>query len=351
MTMPRRSRRPPPAGGRGPGGNGQQIDRSGGPGTFDPAAFPTLDARLRLDGGAASARWRALLEEGTTILADGAMGTMLFAAGLQFGDPPEVWNLTQPDVVRRVHRGYLEAGSRILLTNTFGANRLRLGLHGLERRVSELNRTAAILLRAEAEAAGGRALVAGDIGPTGEIMAPLGTLDYGVGVAVFAEQAAALVAGGVDLIWVETMSDLLEIRAAIEGVRQASPAIPLIATMTFDTRGHTMMGVSPEQAVQALSAWGADAVRGNCGNGPDEMLPVIARMRAAAPDVILVAKSNAGMPELVDMRAVYRTDPATMAGQALAMHEAGATIVGGCCGTTPDHLRAMAEVLAASRTD
>jgi len=279
------------------------------------------------------------------------MGTMLFAAGLQFGDPPEVWNLTQPDVVRRVHRGYLEAGSRILLTNTFGANRLRLGLHGLERRVSELNRTAAILLRAEAEAAGGRALVAGDIGPTGEIMAPLGTLDYGVGVAVFAEQAAALVAGGVDLIWVETMSDLLEIRAAIEGVRQASPAIPLIATMTFDTRGHTMMGVSPEQAVQALSAWGADAVRGNCGNGPDEMLPVIARMRAAAPDVILVAKSNAGMPELVDMRAVYRTDPATMAGQALAMHEAGATIVGGCCGTTPDHLRAMAEVLAASRTD
>jgi len=274
------------------------------------------------------------------------MGTMLFAAGLQFGDPPEVWNLTQPDVVRRIHRGYLEAGSLILMTNTFGGNRLRLGLHGLEGRVAELNQTAAILLRAEVEAAGGMALVAGDIGPSGAIMAPVGTLDYGEAVDVFAEQAAALVAGGVDLIWVETMSDLAEVRAAIEGVRRVSPGIPLIATMTFDTRGHTMMGVSPEQAAVALSAWGADAVGGNCGNGPDELIPVIERMRAAAPDAMLVAKSNAGMPELVDMRAVYRADPALMAAKSLAMREAGARIVGGCCGSTPEHLRAMAEALA-----
>ena len=220
------------------------------------------------------------------ILADGAMGTMLFANGLQFGDPPEVWNLTQPEVVRRIHRGYLDAGSRIIMTNTFGGNRLRLGLHGLSERVDELNRTAAILARAEVHAAGGTALVAGDIGPSGEIVQPLGTLDYEIAVDVFREQAASLVAGGVDLIWIETMSDLNEIKAAIEGVRRVAPAIALMATMTFDTRGHTMMGVSPEQAAEALLAWGADAIGGNCGNGPDELLPVIERMHAVAPDAV-----------------------------------------------------------------
>ena len=315
----------------------------------DPLAFPDLTARRSIDGGVAAARWQALLDEDGPILADGAMGTMLFSAGLQFGDPPEVWNLTQPDIVRRIHRGYVESGSRILLTNTFGGNRLRLGLHGLDRRVDELNRTAAIILRAEVDAAGGAALVAGDIGPTGEIVAPLGTLDYAEAVDVFAEQAAALVAGGVDIIWIETMSDLQEIKAAIEGVRRVAPAIPVIATMTFDTRGHTMMGVSPEQAVAALTAWGADAIGGNCGNGPDEMLGVIERMRAAAPDALLVAKSNAGMPELVDMRAVYRADPATMAGQVLEMRRAGARIVGGCCGSTPAHIAAIAEAVGAVR--
>ncbi|MGZ8502348.1 MAG: homocysteine S-methyltransferase family protein, partial [Candidatus Limnocylindrales bacterium] len=206
------------------GGDGRApaVDVSGVAGSFDPGSFPAIDARREADGGAASERWRRLLGEGSTVLADGAMGTMLFQSGLQFGDPPEVWNLTQPDIVRRIHRGYLDAGSRILLTNTFGGNRLRLSLHNLESRVAELNRTAAILLRAEVDAAGGQALVAGDIGPSGAIMAPLGTLDYEEAVDVFAEQAAALVAGGVDLIWIETMSDLAEIRAAIEGVRRVS---------------------------------------------------------------------------------------------------------------------------------
>jgi 5-methyltetrahydrofolate--homocysteine methyltransferase len=270
---------------------------------------------------------------------------MLFANGLQFGDPPEVWNLTQPDVIRRIQRGYLDAGSRIILTNTFGGNRLRLGLHGLSERVDELNRTAAILARAEVSASGADALVAGDIGPSGEIVQPLGTLDYDIAVDVFREQAASLVAGGVDLIWIETMSDLNEMKAAIEGVRRVAPGIALVATMTFDTRGHTMMGVSPEQAVEALVAWGADAVGGNCGNGPDELVPVIARMRAADPDAVLVAKSNAGMPELIDMRAVYRAEPSIMADFGLQMHEAGATIVGACCGSTPDHLRAMHDAL------
>jgi methionine synthase I (cobalamin-dependent) len=291
------------------------------------------------------ARWEAVVHSGTTTLADGAMGTMLFASGLQFGDPPEIWNLTQPDVIRRIHRGYLDAGSRIILTNTFGGNRLRLSLHGNDRRVAELNQMAALLLRAEVDAVEGQALVAGDIGPSGSIMMPIGNLDFDEAVDVFAEQAAALVAGGVDLIWIETMSDLEEIHAAITGVRQVAPAIPLITTMTFDTRGHTMMGVKPERAVHALAEWGADAIGGNCGNGPDELIPVIAKMRAAEPDVVLVGKSNAGMPELVDMKAVYRAAPEMMATYALDIRDAGASIIGACCGSTPAHLAAMAEAL------
>ncbi len=294
----------------------------------------------------ARARWDALLGSGQPVLADGAMGTMLFAAGLQFGDPPELWNVSQPEVVRRIHRGYLEAGSRIVLTNTFGGNRLRLSLHGNERLVAELNQMAAILLRAEVDAAGGNALVAGDIGPSGSIMSPIGPLEFDEAVDVFAEQAQALIAGGVDLIWIETMSDLEEIHAAIAGVRRVAPEIPLITTMTFDTRGHTMMGVSPEAAVRALAGWGADAIGGNCGNGPDELIPVVAKMREADPQVTLVAKSNAGMPELVDMKAVYRAEPAVMAAYGLEVRAAGATIIGACCGSTPAHLRAMAEALA-----
>ena len=273
----------------------------------DHEAFPDLATRRSIDGGAASARFRAVLDAGGPIMADGAMGTMLFSAGLQFGDPPELWNLGHPDVVRRIHRGYLDAGSQIIMTNTFGGNRLRLSMHGNQTRVDELNRTAAILARAEVNSAGGTALVAGDIGPSGEIVAPLGTLEYDDAVDVFREQAASLVAGGVDLIWIETMSDLNEIKAAIQGVRQAAPGIALITTMTFDTRGFTMMGVSPEDAVAHLAAWGADAIGGNCGNGPDELTPVIDKMHAEAPDVVLVAKSNAGMPELVDMQAGRKT--------------------------------------------
>jgi 5-methyltetrahydrofolate--homocysteine methyltransferase len=346
MTEPRRSRRAPDGTRLGVPG---RVDA--GPGQLepvDPAAFPDLAARRAYQGGVQRARWQALIDEDGPILADGAMGTMLFLNGLQFGDPPEVWNLTQPDVIRRIQRGYLEAGSRILLTNTFGGNRMRLGLHRLESRVAELNQTAAILLRSEVEAAGNRALVAGDIGPSGAIMAPMGTLDYAEAVDVFAEQAKALVDGGVDLIWIETMSDLTEIKAAIEGVRQVAPGIAVIATMTFDTRGRTMMGVTPEQAVEALAAWGADAIGGNCGNGPDEITPVIAKMRAVAPDVVLVSKSNAGMPELVDMRAVYRASPETMAAAAVEMQAAGARIVGACCGSTPDHLRVMCQALVAA---
>jgi 5-methyltetrahydrofolate--homocysteine methyltransferase len=280
------------------------------------------------------------------------MGTMLFAAGLQFGDPPEMWNLALPQgsIVRQIHRAYLDAGARIILTNTFGGNRLRLSLHGNERHVGEVNQMAAVIARAEVEASGTNALVAGDIGPTGSLMFPMGLLEFDEAVDVFAEQARALIAGGVDVIWIETMSDLEEIHAAITGVRRVAPEIPIIATMTFDTRGHTMMGVPPERAVLALAEWGANAIGGNCGNGPDELIPVVAKMRAVAPDVILVGKSNAGMPELVDMKAVYRAEPSVMADYALEIRAAGATIIGACCGSTPAHLRAMAAALGVTRT-
>jgi len=266
-------------------------------------------------------------------------------SGLQFGDPPELWNVLYPDRVRAVHRGYIDAGAQIVLTNTFGGTRFRLAMHNLEDRVDELSRTAAIMLRAEVDLSGLEVVVAGDIGPTGQIMAPLGTLEYDQAVDGFAEQAAALIAGRVDVIWIETMSALDEMEAAIEGVRQASADIPIIATMTFDTRGRTMMGVTPEQAAEAMMGWGVDAIGGNCGNGPDELLEVIEKMAAVAPTATIVAKSNVGMPQLVNNKAVYLTTPEDMAGYAQEARRLGASIIGACCGSTPPLLAAMAKAL------
>lgn len=291
--------------------------------------------------------WGALLATPGPILADGAMGTMLFAAGLASGEPPERWNLERPDVIRGVHRAYRQAGARVLLTNTFGGNRFRLALHGLESRVAELN-LAGARLAVEVAREGGGALVAGDVGPSGGILAPLGDLAREEAVAGFAEQAAALAAGGVDLFWVETMSALEEVAAALEGLRRAAPGLPVVVTLSFDTHGHTMMGVGPAEAAKELVALGAAAVGGNCGLGPAELLPAIAAMHAAVPDAVLVAKPNAGLPELEDGRAVYRGSPGEMAGYARRFAAAGARIVGGCCGSTPAHLRAMAEALAAA---
>jgi 5-methyltetrahydrofolate--homocysteine methyltransferase len=291
--------------------------------------------------------WQELVDKGTTVVADGAMGTMLMQNGLEFGDPPEVWNLEHPEIIRRVQRGYLDAGSQILLTNTFGGNRLRLELHGREDRVDQLNRTAAVLARVEADAADHPAIVAGDIGPSGQIMAAIGgTLTPELAREVFAEQARGLAAAGVDVMWIETMSDLSEAVAAIQGARDAAPGVPVIATMSFDTRGHTMMGVSPEKAAAALLEAGAAAVGGNCGNGPDELIPVLERMRAAFPDATLVAKANVGQPTLVGMSVSYETTPEMMADFARRFREAGANVVGACCGSTPRHLRAMAEALS-----
>lgn len=291
----------------------------------------------------------SLLEERGYILADGGMGTMLFATGLQHGQAPETWNVLHPERVAAIHRGYLEAGARILLTNTFGGNRFRLELHGLQERVAEFNRAAVDLLHAEIEASGHTALVAGDIGPAGQLLAPYGELAFEQAVEAFAEQAAALVSAGIDLIWIETMADLEEVRAAVEGARRVSAQLPIVATMTFDTHGRTMMGVTPERAIAALASYGASAAGANCGNGVEEIIAVVEKMRAAAPEILLVAKANAGVPTLVNGRPQYRATPEDMAAYARQAYQAGARIIGACCGSTPDHIRAIADALEVQR--
>jgi len=294
--------------------------------------------------------WSQLLAGPGPVLADGAMGTMLFELGLQFGDSPEGWNLEHPDKVKEVHRGYLEAGARLVLTNTFGGNRFRLGMHGMESQVAELNRAGARLAREAVAETGREALIAGDIGPSGGIMAPLGDLDYEQARRGFAEQARALLEGGVDIFWIETISSLEEMKAAFDGVRTVERERPIITTMTFDTRGRTMMGVTPEEAASALTALGAAAVGGNCGNGPDEILGVIRKMKATAQEgTVLVSKANAGIPRLEKGQAVYGAGPREMASYALAAQEAGAVIIGACCGSTPAHLREMARALGLGR--
>ena len=293
---------------------------------------------------------QSLLEKSPYILADGAMGTMLFAAGLEHGGSPELWNVEHPEKVAAVHRSYLEAGSRLLLTNTFGGTRHRLSLHGLQERVPELNRAAVKLLRGVVDASGEEALVAGDIGPSGGVLLPYGTMTFEEAADGFAEQAAALIEAGVDLIWIETMSDLEEVRAAVEGVRRISADIPIVTAMTFDTHGRTMMGVTPEKAASTLASFGATALGGNCGNGTQEIITVVEKMHAVAPEATLVAKANAGIPRLVGGRPVYEATPADMAEYAIKAYAAGARIIGSCCGSTPAHVQAIAEALASQVT-
>ena len=287
-----------------------------------------------------------ILENQDYVITDGAMGTLLFAAGLEQGDPPELWNLKYPARVADVHQAYLEAGSQIILTNTFGGSRLRLALHNAESHVSAANKAAAEILRQVADQSEKEILVAGDIGPTGEVLAPYGELAFQDAKDAFQEQAAALTAGGVDLIWIETMSDLEEVRAAVEATREVSRDIPIVTTMTFDTHGRTMMGVTPEQAFETLSGLGASALGGNCGNGPEEIIEVVTKMRVIDEETILVAKANAGIPELVKGKAVYRASPETMADYAIQSYQAGARVIGACCGSTPDHIAAISRALS-----
>lgn len=290
---------------------------------------------------------QSILEQSGYMITDGAMGTVLFSSGLDQGDPPELWNVNYPDRVAAIHQAYYDAGAQVILTNTFGGNRYRLMLHNAEDRVAEVNHAAAVILREFVSKNGNHALVAGDIGPSGQVLAPYGELSFQEAKEGFAEQAQALISAGVDVIWIETMSDLEEVRAAVEGTRQVSGDIPVVTTMTFDTHGHTMMGVSPEQALETLIPLKPVALGGNCGNGPEEIIEVIRKMQAHDPEVPLVAKANAGIPELVNGKPVYRASPATMAEYAVNAYKAGARIIGACCGSTPDHVKAISQALAA----
>jgi 5-methyltetrahydrofolate--homocysteine methyltransferase len=283
------------------------------------------------------------LASGDVLIADGATGTMLQAAGLPTGTPGEAWVLERPEEIMKLHRVYVEAGSQLILTSTFGGTRARLKAAGLDVQVVEVNRRAAELAR---QVAGTDVYVAGDIGPTGEMMAPLGPLTYEAAVELFAEQAQALAAGGVDCIYIETMSDLNEAKAAVEGARQGC-ALPVFCTFSFDTHGRTSMGVSPAQAAQAMAELEVPAIGANCGHAPEEVLDFLPQMRKAAPEAHLIAKPNAGLPRMIERQVVYDATPERMAELAHRYVELGASIVGTCCGSSPAHIAAIAATIQA----
>ncbi len=281
------------------------------------------------------------LAAGEVLIADGATGTMLQAAGLPTGMPNEAWVLERPGEIIKLHQAYLDAGSQIILTSTFGGTRARLKAAGLEVQVAEVSRRAGQIAR---EAAGDDRYVGGDIGPTGEMMKPLGPLTYETALEMFAEQAQALAAGGVDCIYIETMTDLTEAKAAVAGALQACD-LPVFCTFSFDTHGHTGMGVSPVQAATAMAELDVPVTGANCGHAPEEVVDILDRMRETAPGAFLVAKPNAGLPHMVKRRAVYDATPKRMADLARQYVEHGASIVGACCGSSPEHIAAIAQAL------
>jgi len=282
------------------------------------------------------------LKGGDVIVADGAMGTMLQAAGLPLGMAPEAWLLENPDPVRGVHSAYVEAGADLILTCTFGGTRTRLERGGLAERVAEVNRRAVEIAR---EAAGGKAYVAGDIGPLGEFLAPLGRITYEQAVEIFAEQAAALAEAGVDVLYVETMSDLNEAQAAVEGAQRMASGIPIFATLSFDSHGQTNMGVRPEQAAETLLAMGVDAIGANCGATLEMTEGAVAKMHEVAPQAALIAKPNAGLPRLDDGKTIYDTTPKEMVETAREFLKVGVQVFGACCGSTPEYVQAIAELV------
>lgn len=279
------------------------------------------------------------------LLADGATGTTLFNMGLQSGDAPEFWNFEHRDRITALYKGAVDAGSDIFLTNTFGGNASRLKLHGGEGKVHEINKTAAEIAREVVDASGRKVVVAGSVGPTGDIMVPMGTLTYASAVEMFHEQAEGLKAGGADVCWVETISAADEFKAAAEAFALAD--MPWCGTMSFDTAGRTMMGLTSAEMVKLVSkipnppiAFGA-----NCGVGASDLLRTVLGFGAAGADQPIIAKGNAGIPKYVDGHIHYDGTPDLMAEYACLARDSGATIIGGCCGTTPDHLRAMREAL------
>jgi 5-methyltetrahydrofolate--homocysteine methyltransferase len=282
------------------------------------------------------------------ILADGATGTNLFNMGLASGEAPELWNETEPARVRALYDGAINAGSDLFLTNSFGGNAARLKLHEAEGRAYELNRIAAAIAREAADAAPRPVVVAGSMGPTGEIMAPLGPLTIADAADIFEEQARGLLAGGADLLWVETISAPDEYVAAAEGI--ARTGAPWCGTMSFDTNGRTMMGLTSAGMVALVAGLAHPplAFGANCGVGASDLLRTVLGFRSAHPALPVIAKGNAGIPKFHDGHIHYDGTPALMADYAVLARDCGARIIGGCCGTTPEHLAAMRAALEAT---
>lgn len=294
-----------------------------------------------------SDKLRDLLDTRPWLLADGATGTAFFAKGLASGEAPERWNFEQPDKVIELHREFLDAGSNIILTNTFGGNRNRLELHGCQDRCREINLHGVELARRAVEDSGrGDVAIAGSMGPTGELYQPLGPLSVEDGAASFAEQAEALAEGGVDVLWIETLSSFDELRAAVGGA--SSVGLPMTATFSFDSNGRTMMGVSPSEFVAHLAELPHEliAMGANCGSGsPDLAAAILEIADAAPPGTAIIAKSNNGIPEYVEGEVVYRGTPESMGRYACIARDIGARIIGGCCGSTAEHIAAMRRAL------
>ena len=287
----------------------------------------------------------SLLASRDWLMADGATGTNLFNMGLSSGEPPELWNVDQPDNIRTLYRGAVEAGSDIFLTNTFGGNAARLKLHNAQGRVRELNRVGAALGREIADAAGRPVVVAGSVGPTGEIFEPMGTLTHALAVEIFHEQAEGLKEGGADVLWVETISAPEEYRAAAEAAQRAG--MPWCGTMSFDTAGRTMMGVTSAAMAEMVEklpnppiAFGA-----NCGVGASDLMRTVLGFAATGTQRPIIAKGNAGIPKYHDGHIHYDGTPELMAEYAGLARDAGVRIIGGCCGTMPEHLRSMRAAL------
>jgi methionine synthase I (cobalamin-dependent) len=285
-------------------------------------------------------RFADLLAQRTYLLADGATGSNLFGMGLVSGEAPELWNFEHPDRIERLHQMFVDAGADIILTNSFGGTRYRLKLHNADDRVREINLAAARIARGVADGAQRTVLVGGSIGPTGEILEPIGPLSIADAKAAFAEQARALAEGGVDVLWIETMSSREEVEAAIEAA--AETGLPVVSTLSFDTNGRTMMSLTPADLADVARQHHLAGCGSNCGVGPSELVASILNLAAAsAPGAVLVAKANCGLPQYVDGAIRYNGTPDLMATYVRMALDAGARIVGGCCGTSPEHLAAM----------
>lgn len=282
-----------------------------------------------------------------TLLADGAMGTMLHARGVGFDKCFDELNLTNPAAVADVHREYIEAGAELIITNTFGANRYKLTKHGLQEDVTEINRAGVELAKRVVAASFKDVLIAGDVGPLGVRIAPYGRVKLEEAREAFAEQIKALAEAGADVIIIETMSDLYEIQEAIRAAKENS-SLPIIASVTFTRDDRTLLGDDPAKVAHRLAAAGADVIGVNCSGGPSQLLRILKQMRQAEPNSKFWVKPNAGWPEQVSGRIMYPADADYFGEYAVQFRQAGANIVGGCCGTTPQHIAVMKKALEAA---